>query len=91
MSKYKLYGDKFVWTSDNFYPNFEGNLVNVSMMRLNLEEDTYRVCVWGEDDCGFERDWKSSDPEEAKRIYFKIVNSGNVTHKLLESLKFKSA
>ncbi len=86
MSKYKLYGDTFVQTSDYFYPNYEGDLVNVSMMRLDLEEDTYRVCVWGADDCGFERDWVSSSPEEAKKVYFKIVNSGNVTFDLLKKL-----
>ncbi len=91
MSNYKLYGDTFVKTSDNFYPNFDGDLVNVSMMRLDLKKSTYRVCVWGEDDCGFERDWESSNPEEAKKVYFKIVNSGDVTFELLKKLGLKSA
>ena len=91
MSNYKLIDEAYIYTSDQFYPNFEGDLVSVAVMRLYTEISTYRVCVWGMDDCGFERDWQSHNPEEARKVYDKIVASGDVTYKLLNNLGFKAA
>ena len=47
---------KFLSTSDNWYPNYPDNQVEVS---LHFDEgenggNTWRVSVWGEDDMGME-------------------------------------
>lgn len=50
-------------TTDDWYPCFEGNKVQVSVHELvcGRNEDGFiidniRICVWGADDCGMELD-----------------------------------
>lgn len=64
---YKEKRTKYVPTSLDFYPNFPGNTVRVSVMSLFTKEPLYRVCIWGNDDYGFEYD--SSDWGEVLGIY----------------------
>ena len=64
----------FKKTSDNWYPNFDINddksYVMVSFFPLNPITEGFRVCVWGNDDCGMEYD----DPDELsqKQLFLEI-------------------
>lgn len=60
-----------VGTVDDWYPNFEKCLVRVSLLQLYPSTD-WRVCVWGADDCGMERDF--SNREMAQHVYVAIIN-----------------
>lgn len=56
-------------TNDDWYPNFSNNTVVISPV-LPLSDGTFRVCVWGADDCGMEIDCKTH--KEATKILNKI-------------------
>ncbi len=47
--------------SPNHHPNFNNPLdhsaVCVSVIEMDIEKDNYRVCVWGADDFGLEKDY----------------------------------
>lgn len=46
-------------TTDDWYPNFEGNIVAVSLLKLNdiPPNNCWRVSIWGADDDGMEKDF----------------------------------
>ncbi len=51
-------------TPDDWYPNYEGDLVKVRLgiyipdcCAKNKGKKFHRVCVWGADDCGMEKDF----------------------------------
>lgn len=67
-------------TQDDWYPNFENNTVQLSL--LNLGNNTYRVCSWGNDDFGMELDFETLG--EAEYI-FDILNKKEFINK--EDLK----
>lgn len=54
--------ERWLLTSENWYPNWEGGKVKASFLRLR--DGTYRVCVWGEDDFGMEKDFTDRDTAE---------------------------
>ncbi|MCA9495832.1 MAG: hypothetical protein KC589_02730 [Nanoarchaeota archaeon] len=58
--------DVFKKTSDDWYPNYPNDMVKVSFLKLpNIlqnSDDEWRVCVWGNDDFGLERDFQSELP-----------------------------
>lgn len=71
---------KFIRTREDWYPSFRPNArclnpdyhnplpytaLRVSMMQLS--DGLWRVCVWGQDDMGMERDVKS--PVTAQKIF----------------------
>jgi len=58
----------FKKTDDDWYPNFPNNEVKVSL--LNVYGGLFRVCVWGADDDGREKDFKNSD--EAEKVFNKL-------------------
>ena len=60
---------KFVKTKESWYPNYPGDLVRVSLLPL-MDNVTWRVVVWGNDDFGLERDFKSR--LEATLVYDEI-------------------
>ncbi len=61
---------KFLPTIDDWYPNHPRDTVECSL--LELRDGKFRVCVWGADDYGVERDFLvQSDAEE---MYNKLPN-----------------
>jgi hypothetical protein len=56
---------------DDWYPCFPGNMVQVSFMLLR--DGKYRVCVWGADDCGMERDFDEQAP--AQVLFTKLTKA----------------
>ena len=88
----------YKYTSDNWCPSFELDnpygkgelLVRVSTMPLMTDgDDRYRVCVWGEDDMGMERDFP--DSVDAADMFNRVLRLKDVTMSSLESLGFVSA
>ena len=49
--------EKRLLTNENWYPTREDGTVKASL--LSLSDGKFRVCVWGEDDFGLERDYES--------------------------------
>jgi len=78
---------KKVITSDNFFPCYEGNKVEVTFIREKLTNDMFRVCVWGADDFGLEFDNKSI--EKCKAVFEKIKDG--ITIENLKGLGFNIA
>lgn len=82
---------RMVETTDQWYPNYEGNKVKVSLVPL-LNHDTgeaqeWRVCVWGNDDFGMEIDVATF--AEADAIYDGI--KAPITQSALSRLGFVRA
>ncbi len=73
----------FKITTDEWYPSFklsdwyEGNkpertlLVEVSFKELSNK--TLRVCIWGNDDLGLERDYPETSFDQAYNTFLNIV------------------
>jgi len=58
--------EKFITTTDDWCPNYEGNKVRIFVLRNKYKEDKFnfvRIAVWGNDDLGLEMDFKGT-PEE---------------------------
>jgi len=54
--------DKMITVTDDWYPCFENNTVQLSMFISYLDKHTFvRICVWGADDFGLEKDYHDSD------------------------------
>jgi len=69
-----------VKTTDDFYPNWPGDFVSVSLnfpSKKVYEYDTFRVSVWGEDDFGLEREFGSK--EDATNYFNKICSLPIIT------------
>ena len=74
MAKSKIKGEfptyrktQRVPAADDWYPNFDGGLVQVSQMPLRTTPVLHRVCVWGADDFGMEIDL--ADKSAATRLF----------------------
>lgn len=83
----------FVEVKEDWYGNFRiaddrrfeaSQLVRVSLILLSTPE--WRVCVWGNDDFGLERDFLADQHEAAMNLYVQIVTSQFPTQKWLRSL-----
>jgi len=80
--KFTVPKGEFRPTNDDWYPNYEGNLVRLRV--LSLSDGMWRVCVWGNDDTGMEIDagpcWnyymilESEDKEKVTKIANCICN-----------------
>lgn len=89
----------FKSSSDDWYGNFKitddlrypENFVSVSLMKLNPfnELQKYRVCVWGNDDCGMEFDTELEF--SARNIYCHVCMMRDVTKAALTKLGFVRA
>ena len=64
---------KHVLSNEDWYPTLEGK-VRVSL--IGWSDGAWRVCVWGGDDFGLERDWASSSGarHEARQQFDRIVH-----------------
>lgn len=79
-------------TTDDWYPAFtssEGDLVEVSF--LQLREDGWRVCVWGNDDAGMEKDFPHDQENSAFCCFLEVIGMDDVTVDSLVKLGFVSA
>lgn len=76
-----------LYTPDDWYPNYPNNEVELSI--INLSDGQFRVCVWGNDDFGMEKDFNSADL--AEQTYDTIKNSGVVTKEDLYVMGFETA
>ena len=75
-------------TTDNWCPNYNNKTVAVSPV-LNISDGSFRVCVWGADDMGMERDLKTF--AGAQRIKKKVWKLKVITVKKLKKLGFYPA
>ena len=84
--------DVLVPTTDDWYPNYEGNKVQVSIMPLiprTEDEKLWRVCVWGADDCGMEYD--TDDKHDAMVTFDMLKHRDFITKAGLLELGFNFA
>lgn len=92
--------EKMMRTSDDWHPNFPGEYVRVNFIKLRPGcagqfLGGYRVCVWGDDDEGMEKDflvehmpWKKAK-REAYTLYHSLKEP--ITKQGLKALGFVPA
>ncbi|HEC72591.1 MAG: hypothetical protein ACTSW7_00635 [Candidatus Thorarchaeota archaeon] len=84
-------------TTDQFYPNYPNDTVRVKVILCTKiwGYPAIRTCVWGADDCGYDRDEKFGTKKQARQAYKKRVDEINswkvVTRKKLKELGFITA
>jgi hypothetical protein len=85
-------------TAEDWYPSYklagwyngqEGvKLVEVSLLPLSsYPVNVWRVCVWGSDDCGMEKDL--TNYEDAEKLFLGVIRLQSVTRKDLLALGFE--
>lgn len=79
--------EKYVFTTDDWYSTYPNKQVRVRFCQLPVNRSIYRVCVWGADDFGMERDFDSR--VDALEMFNSIQDS--TTIKELENLNFQKA
>ena len=77
----------FIKASDNWYPNYPNDEVELSFLKLTSGD--YRVCVWGADDCGMEKDM--SCMTEASNLFHKLKTRATVSIAYVSTLGFIAA
>ncbi len=88
---------RMVPTPDRWYPTFEGGFVCVSVILTTLvwKTPSLRVCAWGGDDFGMERDEFFDTRKEALRVWKRrgtwVAAWGMIDKKTLAQLGFKQA
>lgn len=76
-------------SSDDWHPTAEDGTVQVSFLELSTGQ--WRVCVWGDDDCGMDRDFAPDEREAASRLYDLLAGCSDVTKRLCLDLGMVSA
>ncbi len=84
----------FKSTTDNWYLNFLNDRVEVSLFLnerdIGSDGSSYiwhRVCVWGEDDMGMEKDFFGKETgEQAESLYNQIINLPEVNRDDMKAL-----
>ena len=87
----------FKGTSENWFPSYKMDggkklLVKVCFTQTGPNPPTHgdwRVCVWGGDDCGMERDF--SNEAEAWNCFLQVIGLEDVTRAALRGRGFSSA
>jgi hypothetical protein len=74
-------------TTDDWFLPFDMNLVRVSLIQLCAKE--WRVCIWGQDDFGMEKDFASK--AKAEKVFLTILHWEDVTRIKLEGIGFITA
>lgn len=77
---------KRVTTPDDWHPCYEGGEVEVWLVSL-LNATHWRVCVWGADDDGMERDFLV---REVAEVFYHSISNG-ITHNALRGMGFQQA
>ena len=88
----------FKLTEDEWYPSYNceaGKLVCVTFTKTGPQIENYnydwRVCVWGWDDCGMEKDFPKDQEHAAWCCFLEVIGMEFVNMKDLKDLGFKSA
>lgn len=96
----------FKITSDDWYPSYhldswhqgvqKQGLVEVAFVQTGPDPKNglgeWRVCVWGGDDCGMERDYPGTTGEtECWTMFLQVIGLQDVTMNKLKTLGFRSA
>jgi len=91
--------DVFKRTTDDWYPSYliQGDirfskLVEVSFTQTGPNPPItgdWRVCVWGADDCGMERDFQ--DEAQAWNCFLQVIGWEQVSMQALKDIDFVSA
>lgn len=92
-----MYCEVFKATTDNWYPSYIIERSNLYLVRVVFTQTgpnppisgDWRVCVWGADDCGMERDFK--DETSAWSCFVQVLGLDDVTKSSLKLLGFISA
>ncbi len=71
-------------TSDDWCPNLPDGTVKVSF--IELFDGCWRVCVWGGDDTGMERDFPPAERESAMRMHERLAGCSDVTRRVCADL-----
>lgn len=89
----------FKHTTDDWYSSYRLNnywrgikeplLVEVSLLSLSTGE--YRVCVWGGDDFGMERDFPSDSELRARDLFLRLLGESKIEIRHLKELGFVPA
>lgn len=84
-------------TSDDWCPAYKMgkvNLISVSMTQTGPDpkkfQGQYRVCVWGADDLGMERDFENREAE-AHNVFMQVIGLPKVNIADLQQLGFVPA
>ena len=81
-------------TSDDWYPSYHlksMKLVEVKLLEL-FNPDGWRVCAWGADDFGMERDWLTwRGWFSAQSMFQKILEQDKVNQAFLRKQGFRRA
>jgi hypothetical protein len=81
-------------TKDDWCPNFDNNLVRVTLhtCMVNNGKMWHRVCVWGDDDCGMEKDFHGKETKkDAVKLYKYLLSLPHIEKKILKGLGFVPA
>lgn len=94
----------FKLTDEDWYPSYrlanwyygvapeETGMVEVAFLQFPKWEQCpdpgYRVCVWGNDDFGMERDYTATEYDAALAMFHKIISWEKIAVKPLESEGF---
>lgn len=88
--------DKNVLTSEDWCPTLSGGRIRCTLY-LNIRQRDgkkvklwHRVCLWGGDDLGYEKDF-TGPPDEAKALYDEICGLPEVNFIDLKKRGFKLA
>ncbi len=86
-------------TNDDWYPSYRfddvykgekaAGLVEVSL--LDLSNSMVRVCVWGADDCGMERDYPPEEAGAAQAMFLGLLEQKTVDKAFLKKFGFVPA
>lgn len=80
-------------TRDDWYGNYPGNMVEVSLVFLNdpsdISEYKFRVCIWGNDDYGMEKDFTSYT--DALSEYMFVLSMRSVEKSTLDKRHYSVA
>lgn len=87
----------FKHTSEDWFPSYKMDGGRTSLVEVCFTQTgpnppiagDWRVCVWGGDDCGMERDFSSET--EAWNCFLQVIGLKDVTRAALKERGFSSA
>lgn len=91
--------EAFIEVKESWYGNYEisedqrhlgAKLVYVRLSKFS-DDSGFRVSVWGNDDFGMEKDFKSHEYKQAEELYVKILLTKFPTQEYLWTLNFVHA
>lgn len=87
-----LIAERMVKTEEDWHPNFQNNMLRLRLYRLNNNKG-FRVCIWGADDTGMEKDFPYSVTglEHAAYTFAAIVKYQPVTRYKLKRYDLRRA